>query len=87
MKNKLYVSAVALAFGFFFGSWYAKKMQPAIPPCPACPPAAIVELQNFAPDKIKGIRAFTYAPQMHNVSIRIDAQDTALIKAIAKRLK
>jgi hypothetical protein len=72
--------------GFFFGSWYAKKMQPDIPPCPACPPAAIVELQRFQMDKAKNIREFTYSPQMHNVSIRIDAQDTALVNAIAKRI-
>lgn len=81
----IFAAAACIAIGFISGLWASKFFGKPIPPCPQCPPAAIVELQNFDTEKVKS-KNFTYAPQMHNVTVRILPSDTAIINAIAKRI-
>ena len=79
------VAIVCFGGGSLFGT---KVLAPApieIPKCPdcSCPPATEVSLQNFDLDKLNNKRGnFTYAPSLHNVTVRIDAKDSALIRQL-----
>jgi len=56
-------------------------------PCPACncPPATEINMQQFDPGKIINRKGtFTYAPQieLHNVTLKLDCQDTLIVPKI-----
>jgi hypothetical protein len=95
--NKYIIPIVAI-IGIALGSGgtiaITKATQPTveIPPVPDCicncPPSTEVSLQNFDLTKLNNKKgAFTYAPSLHNVTIRIDAKDSVLIKQLLRSVK
>lgn len=51
-----------------------------------CP--AAVELQSFDLSKLNNKKGnFTYAPQLHDVQIRIESKDSTLLKQLLKQSK
>lgn len=81
-----FVLAIVVGAGGFFGG-YKKgvKDQPPKEECPDCicncPPQTKLELNNFEPGKIKGIKSFTYSPSISgNITIVIDTTKVKLPK-------
>jgi hypothetical protein len=70
--------AIFTICGFLGGLLFQAKVlnqKIEIPACPACncPPATKLELNNFEPQKIKGIKSFTYSPSISgNITIVVD---------------
>lgn len=61
----------------------ATREQPL--PCPACNCPAAVSLQNFDLDKLNNKKGtFSYSPQLHGVTIKIESKDSVLLKQILK---
>lgn len=82
-----YVYIILIVVGFLLGIvFHAKLLQQkvVIPACPSCncPPAAKLELNNLQPNKIKGIKSFTYSPQISgNITVVVN-DSSSLVKSI-----
>ncbi len=98
MKTILIVGAICLLTGGGIGSVatlrISKAVKPTIeiPACPACecncPPATEVKLQTLDMDALKRIKGdFVYNPSLSNVSIKIEAKDSLLLKQLLKQAK
>jgi hypothetical protein len=84
------VAIISFGGGSLFGTKMLAPKPPEIPPCPdcKCPPAVEVDLQNFDLGKLNNKKgSFTYAPSLHNVTVKIDASDSVLIKQILKQAR
>lgn len=87
------VAIISFGGGSLFGTkLLAPKPEkieiPACPQCPlvVCPPA--VSLQSFDLSKLNNKKGnFTYAPSLHDVTIKIEAKDSTLIKQILRSAK
>lgn len=81
---------VGIAIGVGATLVITKAVQPVIPPCPSltCPPATEVNLQTLDLDALKRIKGdFVYSPSLSNVSIKIEAKDSLLLKELFKSVK
>jgi hypothetical protein len=99
MKTILIVAAICLLTGGGIGSVatlrISKAVKPTIeiPACPACPnlscpPSTEVKLQTLDMDALKRIKGdFVYNPSLSNVSIKIEAKDSLLLKQLLKQAK
>lgn len=95
MKNPILILAVILGMAagsggtLFIAKMIKPKIEiPACPQCPACPPATEVKLQDFDVEKINNRKgSFTYSPQLHNVTIRIEQKDSVLLKSLLRKAK
>jgi hypothetical protein len=94
---KTYLLFIAIAAGILVGSGgtlvISKAIKPEIkipacPACPSCPPATEVKLQSFDLEKLNNKKgSFTYAPQLNNVTVKIEAKDTAVFKQMLRSIK
>lgn len=93
-----YILIIAVAAGIAVGSGgtllISKAVKPEVklncPACPACncPPATEVKLQDFDLSKLNNKKGnFTYSPQLHNVTIKIEAKDSTLLKQALRNSK
>jgi hypothetical protein len=60
----LVVGIACFLAGLVFDSKVLTKPCPACPVIPACPPTTEIKLQDFNVEKIKGVKSFTYSPQI-----------------------
>jgi hypothetical protein len=94
MKNPILIIAVVV--GCLLGSastlFIAKMIKPkiVIPSCPACncPPSTEIKLQELDMDNLRRIKGdFNYNPSLSNVTIKIEAKDSVMMKQILKSVK
>lgn len=94
---KIYLLIIAAVVGMCIGTGSTLAITNAVKPvlsCPACPPAppcncppaTEVNLANFDVEKFNNKKgAFTYAPSLNNVTVRLDCKDSVLIKQLIKK--
>ncbi len=90
MTKYIIILVTVVAFGG--GTVLGTKIVPKCPDCkptlnvPPCP--AAVSLQNFDMDKMNNKKGnFTYSPQLHNVTVKIEAKDSLLVKQLLRSAK